>query len=151
VGKKLTLARADPEDFSLLYPQFATDYSLQIPSKGINREGSFDILYDLRQVAGRDYYRLNPYAAHLYGDNPLTVVRNNRAPNNKKILLVKDSFSLCVAPFLSAGIENLDLLDLRHFDGSIKSYVRENKPDIVIVIYYPRDLQEDGADMFSFR
>jgi hypothetical protein len=33
------------------------------------------------------------------------------------------------------GVENLDVMDTRLFDGSVKTYIEKNKPDIVIVLY----------------
>jgi hypothetical protein len=97
---------------------------------------------------------LNPYGAYLYGDNPLLVIHNNFLHGNKKILIIKDSFVNNLAPFLSLGIEHIDMLDLRHFTGSIKTYIKQTQPDMVIVMYNPSALAMDDSAhkrMFDFR
>jgi hypothetical protein len=76
--------------------------------------------------------------------------------NGKKILIIKDSYVLVVAPFLALGIEDIELLDLRRFPGSLKEYVMRNQPDMVIVMYNPSALDENYdnhhfAGCFDFR
>ncbi|MBR2895709.1 MAG: hypothetical protein IKC03_08650, partial [Oscillospiraceae bacterium] len=41
------------------------------------------------------------YASFLGGNNPLYIVRNPNAATDKKLLLVRDSYSDSLAPFLS--------------------------------------------------
>lgn len=154
-GKKVTLAQTAPDDFSLIYPKFTTELELKIPSKSIDVVGDFSVIYDMKQVKKRNYYRLNPYGAYIYGDKPLTLFHNLNTENGSKVLVIKDSFALCVAPFLALGVEYTDVLDLRHFDGSVRAYIAEAKPDIVIVFYNPDQTKEiDPAShksTFDFR
>jgi len=56
-------------------------------------------------------------------------------PSDKKVLMIRDSFCDTMAPFLALGVRNIMLLDIRHFTGSVKAYIAENKPDVVIVMY----------------
>jgi hypothetical protein len=135
-GKKVTLAQTPAEDFILITPLFNTDLSLTIPELSLDVRGAFDILIDHAMLARKDYYALSPYAAYLYGDRFITI-HNNLVHDGKKIVLVKDSFGGVVSPFLSLGVEELHILDLRYFNGSIKSYVAQHQPDIVIVMYNP--------------
>lgn len=51
--------------------------------------------------------------------------------------MIGDSFDNCVFPFLSLGIQHVDSMDVRHFTGSVQSYVRETQPDIVLVVREP--------------
>jgi hypothetical protein len=73
----------------------------------------------------------------MYGDKQVITVHNKLVHDGKKILLVKDSFAEVVSPFLSLGVEELHILDLRYFNGSIKSYVAQQQPDMVVVMYNP--------------
>jgi LmbE family N-acetylglucosaminyl deacetylase len=36
---------------------------------------------------------------------------------------------------LALAEKNIDAIDLRHFTGSVKKYIEESKPDLVIVMY----------------
>jgi hypothetical protein len=149
LGKKVTLAQTQAEDFTLIYPKFNTDVSLTIPEIGLDARGNFDIFIDHPQVDIKDYYNLNPYGAYMYGDRQVISIHNYLARDGKKILLIKDSFANVVSPFLSAGIADIHILDLRHFNGSARSYIEKNKPDIVIVLYNPPALGNKG--MFDFQ
>ncbi|GHU70686.1 membrane protein [Spirochaetia bacterium] len=154
-GKKVTLVQTPPEDISLIYPRFNTSFSSKIPSKNIDTEGAFDIFYDYRQVNEVDYYNLSPYVAYLYGDVPNVIIRNNFLYDNKRILVIKDSFVNCVNPFLSLGIEYVEVLDMRHFTGSVKTYIKQHKPDMVIVMYNPGSIKTPDyathISLFDFR
>jgi hypothetical protein len=55
LGRRVTLAKAIPEDFTLLYPKFDTDFLLRIPEIDIDMRGDFDIFIDYRMLDIRDY------------------------------------------------------------------------------------------------
>lgn len=141
-GKKVTLARTEPDDINLIFPVFKTDFNYEIPDKQINLTGDFSVTYDMAQIETRDYYNLNPYAAYNYGNNSLIKIHNNLISNDVHLLLIKDSFGNCVAPFLALGVENIDIIDPRLFNGSIKNYIKTTEPNAVIVLYNPNSIKE---------
>jgi hypothetical protein len=162
VGKQVTLTRARPDDISLIYPQFHTDFAFQIPSlhrfpsKKINKQGTFDVFYDYDEIKKLDYYDKNPYLAYLYGDNAVTIIKNNMVHDGKKTLFLKDSFGSSLIVFLALGMENIEVLDLRAFNGSVRSYIKQNRPDTVIIMYNPTFITGDvdyinSRDLFDFR
>ncbi len=134
-GKKLTLERTKPEDFTMIYPKFATHLRFEIPSYRLNISGDFSITYDMVQVSTRDYYGKNPYGAYIYSGPPLTRIENKLTTNGKRLLVVKDSFSICVIPFVALGVQYVDAIDLREFTGSIRNFVDKVRPETVIVEY----------------
>lgn len=138
-GKKVTLAKTTAEDIALYYPKFSTDVRIEILSKGIDERGDFTVMYDMNQVKKRDFYGGNPYGAYGYGDMPKIKVHNfrNEHLRDKKILVIRDSMVDTVLPFLSMGLKDITLLDVRHFTGSVRRYVEDFKPDIVVVMYKP--------------
>lgn len=154
-GKKVTLAKTTAEDIALYYPKFSTDVQLEIPSLGIDTRGDFTIMYDMERVKKRDFYGGNPYAAYGYGDMPEIKVHNftNEHLRDKKILIIRDSMVDTVLPFLSMGLKDITLLDIRHFNGSVRRYVEDCKPDIVIVMYKPSyvPIVWNHKDKFDFR
>ena len=135
-GKKVTLARARPDDITIYHPKFPTHLHLEIPSKAMNRDGDFDILYDKKQLEKVDYYHKNPYAAYSWSDRPYIYIRNEDAVNDKTVLLIKNSFGNVVLPFLALQFKHTYELDLRHFKGSVEEVIRRKKPDVVIVLYH---------------
>ncbi|MDR2398328.1 MAG: hypothetical protein LBD74_06165 [Spirochaetaceae bacterium] len=151
-GKKVTLVHAQAEDFTLIIPAFTEDFSLKIPDIGLDRRGQGDIFYDLYHLATKNYYHLSPYGAYMYGDRPVITVHNHYIPagEGKKLLLIKDSFANVVSPFISPGLEDLHILDLRHYHGSVQGYIAQHKPDMVVVLYNPSVLA-GRPEMFDFR
>jgi hypothetical protein len=137
LGRKITLARSQPENITLIYPHFYTNFSFWAPQKGINSTGDFSIFFWYEQINKIDYYNLDPYSTYLYGRNPIVTINNNLIKDNGNILFIIDSFGRVVAPFLAVGIEHIVVLDLRHFNGSVENYIKNNNFDIVIVMYNP--------------
>ena len=94
-GKKVTLSRAEPEDFELYYPKSETSLHYRVPPLGIDSVGDFSVLYDTRQVGERDHFGKIPYAAHIYGDRPLEAIESLGAQSGPHVLVVHDSFGDC--------------------------------------------------------
>ncbi|MCI8626905.1 MAG: hypothetical protein HFI40_11645 [Lachnospiraceae bacterium] len=138
-GKKVTLERTDPEDICLLYPTYPTRLHYEIPDLGLDTEGDFSVVYNKTQIEERDYYTKSPYSAFNYGDCPVIQIEN-REKEKGHVLFIKDSFVNCVAPFLALGVQTVDVLDIRHFDGSVEGFIKEKNPDIVIVMYNPSSI-----------
>lgn len=151
LGRKVTLIHAEPEDCAFIYPKEEADVSFQILSWNIDTRGGFDVMYDYRHVEKKDYYTHIPYSAYTYADNPLITIHNHKRFDGKKVLFIKDSFVNVVAPFFALGVEYVDVLDVRYFNGSVKSYIEQTKPDIVIVMYNPSAITSASYDMFDFR
>ena len=69
-------------------------------------------------------------------------MNNLHEGNKKRVLIIKDSFANCVAPFVALEIEYTDVLDMRIFTGSTKTYIAQIRPDIVVVLYNPASICE---------
>lgn len=134
-GKKMTLSVCKPDDITLHYPKFETDLTYKIPSIGIDKRGDFSVSYDDRIMKEKDYYRLNPYAVFNYSDRPLIQIENHLADKEVKILVPKDSFSNVMVPFLALLTREVDVVDLMYFNGSIKAYITETQPDLVMMTH----------------
>ena len=97
----------------------------------------------MTSVTSKDYYGKNPYAAYNHADRPLIKIRNRLNTDGKKLMVIHDSFSNCVIPFLALAIHDVDAIDLRHFTGSLKRYIEENKPDVLAVMYTPSQINAE--------
>lgn len=135
-GKKIKLERTHPDDFTMIYPKFKTHIHYEIPGKEIDTSGDFTITYSMESVETKDYYNKNPIGAYNHGDRSLIKIENLLNSNGKKILIVHDSFSNMVIPFMAMDIQYIHSIDIRHFKGSIRSYMSKHKPDLLIVAYH---------------
>lgn len=156
-GKKVTLANTEPDDFDVYYPNFSTHLYAKIPSRGVDGEGDFTILYDKAALGTGDFYNDSPYSMYGYGDQGEIIVHNyeNEHLRDKRILLIHDSMLDTAMPFLVMGLKDLRELDIRHFKGSVQRYIEEYKPDIVLVMYKPGYSEPinwmEHNDKFDFR
>ena len=145
MGKRVGQYYAGTDDFSLILPQYETDMRCvynRVNGKMFERNGSFEDTWIFPENLKKDYFELNTYATYTGADYPLLEIANNLTAG-KKILVLRDSFSGVLVPFLSlaAGGE-LHAIDPRYYKGSITDYVGEFKPDLVLVLYNPGVLRE---------
>ena len=87
-------------------------------------------LYDRSYLEKKD-----KYSSFLGGNQPLCVLKNEHNPDGGKILLVRDSYSDSLAPFLAQSFSEVHLLDLRYYRAPVAQYAAENGIDEIVVLY----------------
>ena len=128
------------DDFEIITPKFETDFTVEVLNSDTVREGTFDNTVFYKERLGEKVYGHNQYAAYSGGDYRLQIMRNNLNKGGKKVLLIRDSFSCVIAPFLSLQLSELHLLDNREGDYpegeivDILKYIENEKFDYVIMI-----------------
>lgn len=85
-------------------------------------------LYDFTRLGSKD-----KYSAFLGGNQPLCVIRNPGGEG--RLLLIRDSYSDSMAPFLALHFEEVHLLDPRYYRRSAKEYAGENGIDAIAAVY----------------
>ena len=110
----------------------------------------------MTEITVKDYYGKNPYSGCGYGEQPLVRIQNLENADNRRVLVLRDSFGDCLIPGLALCEREIDALDLRLFSGSVISYVEQNKPDLVVVLYSAASIggavnYHSHRDMFDFR
>lgn len=91
------------------------------------------------------------YASFLGGNAPLYIVRNPDAAADKKLLVIRDSYSDSLAPFLSQYFSQVHLLDLRYYRTSAAQYAQENGMDQIFVCYSVENFVKDLDAIFLAR
>lgn len=143
-GKIVTSAYADETPIDLLYPKFNTEIRKMIPGNGMDITGSFvEVMYSM--------WAYPTYVVYNHGIVDLKKYENMRDNvADTKILLLTDSYSDVVSPFLACAYSNIDEIDLRCFSGSLQAYIEKNKPDIVITITSCYCINS-AADLYNFK
>ncbi len=113
-------------------------YGEEIPIEG---------LYNKTEFLSRD-----KYAAFLYGNNGHTVITTdnnlNSGEDTEKILIIKDSYANCIAPFFTYSYDEVHLVDLRSLTEPISDLMeRENFDDVLILYNY--DSFENDRTVFK--
>lgn len=89
-------------------------------------EGAF---YDLSKLELKDKYSM-----FLGGNQGLCVIENPDAQDGR-LLVIRDSYADCLAPFLSMSYQQVHLFDLRYNRTSLRQYIQEQGIDQVLVLY----------------
>ena len=152
IGKKVgsRFTRLGADNISILTPKFKTKLVEEQPNKNEKREGDFtQTLLFFENIEKKDYYNLNPYAVYSGGDFRLQIVKNLRTKSNDKIVIVRDSFSCVITPFLSLSAKEVHIIDVRNYESyvgkknNVHEYIEIIKPDYVIVCYNGVSIDDD--------
>lgn len=112
-----------------------------IPVTGVTVAGEEkDGLYDPAPLEKRD-----KYASFLWGNNNHTVITSENAPADERqsrVLLIKDSYGNCFAPFLTCLYDVVEVVDVRFLNG-MSSILEGQEYDDIIVLYNFETLAAD--------
>ena len=90
--------------------------------------GTPEPLYDTSFLSVKDKYSM-----FLGGNSPLLSIDTGHAGG--KLLIIRDSYSDSLAPFLLEAFSQIDLVDLRYYRNSLSDYVESGDFDAVLVLY----------------
>lgn len=88
------------------------------------------------------------YASFLGGNAPLYIVRNPAAATEQKLLVVRDSYSDSLAPFLSQTFAEVHLLDLRYYRTGVAQYAADMGADAILLCYSVENFVKDADAVF---
>lgn len=94
-------------------------------------------LYHPAQLAVKDQY-----SYFLGGNTPLLTLVNEEAPTSS-LLILRDSYSDCLAPFLLEHFREIHMMDLRYYKDSVLSYIEENAIEQVLILYSVENFSND--------
>lgn len=135
IGKRIGRYYCNIDDFEYILPDFKTNFEVE---KGDEvKKGSFEKTIVIKELIESKDINTNRYACYFGGDFSEIIVKNNNIINNKKVLVIQDSYGLAFSALLSLRVKELRTIDLRHFDEQEIAYTKEYKPDIVIILYNP--------------
>lgn len=137
-----------PEEYTKIIPKFDTYFEIELPVKGIMRKGNYEdslfksALYKdvVESIQSPNYYYSNTpdaYSCLTWGLDALGIIKN-KIPNfnkGKKVLILQDSFGSYPSTYLAQGLDELHLVYLPVFNGSIRTYIKDTKPDVVLMLY----------------
>lgn len=90
------------------------------------------------------------YAMFLGGQQPLGVVRTNHT-DKPKLLLIRDSYSDSLVPFLTPHFSEIHLIDLRYYKMSPSQYIQQHGIDTALVLYSVPNFVSDTNMVFMSR
>lgn len=140
------------EAYTYYLPDFPTLFSVEIPTRSIRWQGEYqDTLINMPKVMeSREYsetdlmYKPDAYNINATWHNDDVGIFKNLMPvdNHKKLLVLQDSFGFYLTTYLACDVQEVHVLHLLKFDGSLRAYIEEIKPDMVIVLYCARNIKK---------
>ncbi len=96
----------------------------------LDRAGEWkDSLYSYEKLSTRDQY-----AVFCDGNHALTEIETS-VKNGKHLLLIKDSYAHCLAPFFAEDFERITMMDLRYYNGGVEAFIKDNQVTDVLLVY----------------
>lgn len=155
-GRRVGAWYAGKDDFSVITPNFDTALEVWYSRDGSTRRGELADCLFFPELFDADPYEASLYDFYCGGDEWMDI--RNRAEeeglavrgSGKRILLVKDSASLVVIPWLSLACGEIRTYDLRFEDEPLPELIASFRPDLVMVLYNPGALEDNNWNMFRF-
>jgi hypothetical protein len=125
------LHKYSPNSFSPTYTRVVDEMYQQ----------SSDSLYDESKLTTKE-----KYAVYIGGNSAITrIFTENGKEDRGRLLLIKDSFSHSLAPFLANHFSEIVLLDLRYYWRSVDMFLKSDKEsfDNMIVLYNLKNFVSD--------
>ncbi|MEG1720422.1 MAG: DHHW family protein [Pseudoflavonifractor sp.] len=101
-------------------------------------------LYDWARLEKKDKY---PF--FMGGNQSLAVIKNPQV-QGPKILILRDSYTDSLVPFLTAHFSEIHLFDLRYNRNSVPQYIKNNGIDMAVMLYSVPNYVTD-ANFFTLR
>lgn len=148
-GKRVGSLYAGVDDFTIFTPKFETDLTYTNSDGSFTRSGPFSqsVCFPER-VAEQDWFNGNPYTYYSGGDYGMTQIDNHKNPDGPRVVLLRESFSCTLAPFLALSCSQLTTIDLRYFQGDLMQTIQSLEPDLVLTLYTASTTGLDN--MFAF-
>lgn len=129
------------EDLEVYCPRNDGRFHIEIPSLGLDRTGGFhDTLIDQE--------RLNPahygHAPFLHGFQSLIRVENLTCANHTRVLVIRRCDASVTCAYLAGAVRYLDVVSPYSFNGSIRKFIEETRPDVVMFCTYMQTSEGDS-------
>ena len=122
-----------PDSISVYVPDAGvkvTNYPVGTPEEGAMYVETF--------LQAKDKYKF------FYGGNTPLLTVETAQTDAPSLLILRDSYTDAMSPFLTAHFSKIHILDLRYYKTSLRAYIEENDIDSILVCYNVKNFSEDG-------
>lgn len=151
LGRRVGKSVSGLDDYTFIEPNFETNYNIYngVVSKSTPIfKGNFHTAIVKDNILTSEDEAANKHATYFEWDYGDLIIKNTLIDNDVKILLIKDSYSLPLAAFLSTCVSELHMVDLRDSPKvDLKNKINDGDFDVVLVLYNTEVFNET---MFGF-
>ena len=122
-----------PDSISAYVPDSGmkvTNYPLGAPEEGAMYVETF--------LEAKDKYKF------FYGGNTPLLTIETEHTDAPSLLILRDSYTDAMSPFLTAHFSKIHILDLRYYKTSLREYIEANEIDNILICYNVKNFSEDG-------
>lgn len=152
-GKRTGIYYAGVDDFCIITPKFETKIYLDnewIHNKDYGSFAEKALRTDAVEICvKKDYFNENQYDIYGWGNTPHNRWRNENAPEEKKVMLIGDSFANVSFSFMSLYFSSIEEIDMRYFKEDFVTLYDDYDPDLVIVMINPSSFDNNNLQ-YSF-
>ena len=152
-GKRVGTWFAGTDSLVYYNPRSDREMSCIVPHHKSIFKGDFEKANIRKEyIRKKNYFGYNAYCIYIGGDYPLVHHRNSRATNDKRLLIIKDSFTLPLQAFMSTEFTEIDVIDPRHYrNSSVAEYILWTRPDLVLKVNAPIGLTAKEYNEFGVK
>ena len=110
-------------------PSYTLDYN--------NGQKTSEDLYDRSYLETKDKYSV------FFGGNQPVIRATIKNGSDRKLLVIKDSYAHCFLPFTFEDYSEVDFIDIRYFNESLKSYLEKSDYTDLLFLYNASGFAED--------
>ena len=118
-----------PDSITVYDNQENTDKNITVKISEDGKDNHYGSMFFYNHIDEDD-----KYPVFLDGNHALTEIQNKNAKNGT-IVVIKDSFSHSLAPFLAENYSKVVLVDLRYYKQSVSDLIKKENPEQVVALY----------------
>ena len=122
-----------PDYIEVFMPTFPIAYRVTYENETV----SSDSLYEYSYLDKKDQYSF-----FLNGNHSLVKIQSS-VKNNRKLLVIKDSYAHAFIPFLANHFEEIYVVDLRYYHDSVYTYMKKNGLQETLFLYNVANFSTD--------
>ena len=147
-GKRVGKYYDGMDDFVYITPYFDTKFEV-INYRNVGevesiKKGNFTETFTYPEFLDRNLDRdLSVYYTYSKGTKAEVNITNLNAYNNKKLLILKDSFADSAYPFLALNFQKTKVIDVRRYKAiRLHKYIERYNPDVIIFLQNAQSLYD---------
>ncbi len=108
----------------------------------VQMDGSDEVSYSIYDRTALD--TKNKYGIYFGGNHAFVKLRT-RNTNGRKMLVIKDSYAHCFAPFLLSDFAEVDMLDIRYYNQKVSTLIEQGGYTDFLFLYNAAGFAEDTS------
>ena len=147
-GKRVGKYYGGMDDFTYITPYFDTKFEVinyrDVGEVESVKKGNFKDALTYPEFLDKNLDRdLSVYYTYSKGTKAEVNITNLQSYNNKKLLVIKDSFADSIYPFFALNFQKTKVIDVRRYKAiRLYKYIEKYQPDAIVVLYNAQSLYD---------